>query len=153
MPCQHESELICFYGSRFSLTVVVLLCYSKVGLCRFRRSICIHKCWICCYILTLFFVYYLCNEIIIDIFRYVNIYDDVIAIIGNGWICSNYFTYGICIRCPFYTDIFVDQMLRGTPWVYSLPDLCYMSLFIVLPLLCMPRLKRVATEEKFWGRL
>ena len=22
----------------------------------------------------------------------------------------------------FYTDIFVDQMLRGTPWVYSLPD-------------------------------
>ena len=53
----------------------------------------------------------------------------------------------------FYTDIFVDQMLRGTPWVYSLPDLCWMSLFIVLPLLCLPRLKRVATEEKFWGRL
>ena len=53
----------------------------------------------------------------------------------------------------FYTDVFVDQMLRGTPWVYSLPDLCWMSLFIVLPLLCLPRLKRVATEEKFWGRL
>ena len=53
----------------------------------------------------------------------------------------------------FYTDLFVDQMLRGTPWVYSLPDLCWMSLFIVLPLLCLPRLKRVATEEKFWGRL
>ena len=53
----------------------------------------------------------------------------------------------------FYTDIFVDQMLRGTPVVYSLPDLGYMLLFIVLPLLCLPRLKRVATEEKFWGRL
>ena len=53
----------------------------------------------------------------------------------------------------FYTDLFVDQMLRGTPWVYSLPDLCYMSLFIVLPMLCLPRLKRVATEEKFWERL
>ncbi len=53
----------------------------------------------------------------------------------------------------FYTDVFVDQMLRGTPWVYSLPDLCWMSLFIVLPLLCLPRLKRVSTEEKFWGRL
>jgi ABC-2 type transport system permease protein len=53
----------------------------------------------------------------------------------------------------FYTDIFVDQMLRGTPWVYSLPDLGYMMLFIVLPLLCLPRLKRVCTEEKFWGRL
>lgn len=53
----------------------------------------------------------------------------------------------------YYTDIFVDQMLRGTPWVYSLPDLGWMLLFIVLPLLCLPRLKRVATEEKFWGRL
>lgn len=53
----------------------------------------------------------------------------------------------------FYTDLFVDQMLRGTPWVYSLPDLGYMALFIVLPMLCLPRLKRVATEEKFWGRL
>ena len=53
----------------------------------------------------------------------------------------------------YYTDIFIDQMLRGTPWVYSLPDLGWMSLFIVLPLLCLPRLKRVATEEKFWGRL
>ncbi len=53
----------------------------------------------------------------------------------------------------YYTDIFIDQMLRGTPWVYSLPDLGWMSLFIVLPLLCLGRLKRVATEEKFWGRL
>lgn len=53
----------------------------------------------------------------------------------------------------YYTDIFVDQMLRGTPWVYSLPDLGWMLLFIVLPMLCLPRLKRVATEEKFWGRL
>ena len=53
----------------------------------------------------------------------------------------------------FYTDIFVDQMLRGAPWVYSLPDLGYMMLFIVLPLLGLPRLKQVCTEEKFWGRL
>ena len=53
----------------------------------------------------------------------------------------------------FYTDIFVDQMLRGAPAVYSLPDLGCLLLFVVLPLLCLPRLKRVATEEKFWGRL
>ncbi|MEG1672034.1 MAG: ABC transporter permease [Alistipes sp.] len=53
----------------------------------------------------------------------------------------------------YYTDIFVDQALRGAPVVYSLPDMCYMSLFIVLPLLCLPRLKRICTEEKFWGRL
>lgn len=53
----------------------------------------------------------------------------------------------------YYTDIFVDQMLRGAPVVYSLPDMCYMSLFIVLPLLCLPRLRTICTEEKFWGRL
>lgn len=53
----------------------------------------------------------------------------------------------------YYTDLFVDQMLRGAPIVCSLPDLGWMSLFVVLPLLCLPRLKRVCTEQKFWGRL
>lgn len=53
----------------------------------------------------------------------------------------------------YYTDLFVDQMLRGAPVVCSLSDLGWMSLFVVLPLLCLPRLKRVCTEQKFWGRL
>ena len=53
----------------------------------------------------------------------------------------------------YYTDLFVDQMLRGAPVVCSLPDLGWMSLFVVLPLLCLPRLKRVCTEQKFWGGL
>lgn len=53
----------------------------------------------------------------------------------------------------YYTDIFVDQMLRGAPVVCSLPDLGYMSLFILLPFLCRRRLHRICTEEKFWGRL
>lgn len=53
----------------------------------------------------------------------------------------------------YYTDLFVDQMLRGAPVVCSLPDLGWMSLFVVLPLLCLPRLKRVCMEQKFWGRL
>ncbi|MDE5579643.1 MAG: ABC transporter permease [Alistipes sp.] len=52
----------------------------------------------------------------------------------------------------YYTDLFVDQMLRGAPAVCSLPDLGCMALFIVLPLLCLPRLRRICTEEKFWGR-
>ena len=53
----------------------------------------------------------------------------------------------------YYTDIFVDQMLRGAPVACSLPDMGYMSLFIVLPLLCLPRLRTICTEEKYWGRL
>ena len=53
----------------------------------------------------------------------------------------------------YYTDLCVDQMLRGAPVVRSLPDLGCLALFFVLPLLCLPRLRRVCTEEKFWGRL
>lgn len=52
----------------------------------------------------------------------------------------------------YYTDLFVDQMLRGAPAVCSLPDLGSLTLFIVVPLLCLPRLRKVCTEEKFWGR-
>ena len=53
----------------------------------------------------------------------------------------------------FYTDIFVDQALRGAPIVYSLLDMLWMSLFIILPMLALPRLKRVATDSKYWGRI
>lgn len=53
----------------------------------------------------------------------------------------------------FYTDIFVDQMLRGAPIVCSLPDMGALALFIVLPLLCLPRLRKICSEEKYWGRL
>lgn len=53
----------------------------------------------------------------------------------------------------FYTDIFVDQALRGAPILTSMPDLCYMSLFIILPFLCLPRLYQVCTKSKFGGRL
>ncbi|WP_304952078.1 ABC transporter permease [uncultured Alistipes sp.] len=52
----------------------------------------------------------------------------------------------------YYTDLFVDQMLRGAPARCSLPDLGCMALFIVLPFLCLRRLRRLCTEEKFWGR-
>lgn len=53
----------------------------------------------------------------------------------------------------YCTDIYVDQMMRGAPAVYSLPDLGYLALFAVVPLLSLKRLKRICTEEKFWGRL
>ena len=38
----------------------------------------------------------------------------------------------------FYTDIFIDQALRGAPVVDSLWDMGYIALFIVLPMLCLP---------------
>ncbi len=53
----------------------------------------------------------------------------------------------------YYTDIFVDQMLRGAPLHHSLPDMGCMLLFVVLPLAVLPRLKQVATQSRFWGRV
>lgn len=53
----------------------------------------------------------------------------------------------------YYTDLIIDQAMRGTPAAYSIPDLCYMSLFILLPLLCLPHLRTICTEEKYWGKL
>lgn len=53
----------------------------------------------------------------------------------------------------YYTDIFIDQAMRGAPVICSLPDLGYLALFVILPLAVLPRLHRVATEEKFWRKL
>lgn len=53
----------------------------------------------------------------------------------------------------YYTDLIIDQALRGAPVVYSLHDMGAMALFIVLPLLCLPRLRTLSTNEKYWGRL
>ena len=53
----------------------------------------------------------------------------------------------------YYTDLIIDQALRGAPVVYSLHDMGAMALFIVLPLLCLPRLRTISTNRKYWGRL
>lgn len=53
----------------------------------------------------------------------------------------------------FYTDIIVDQALRGAPVIYSLHDMGMMTLFILLSLLCLPRLRTICTDEKYWRRL
>ncbi|MCX4300683.1 MAG: ABC transporter permease [Alistipes sp.] len=58
----------------------------------------------------------------------------------------------LCFPFTYYTDLFIDQMMRGAPVVYSLSDLGYMALFMLLPLLVLPRLRKVCTEPKYWGR-
>lgn len=56
---------------------------------------------------------------------------------------------------PFtiYTQIFVDQAMRGAPLAPSVLDLGILAVYIILPMLCLPRLKRIATTEKFWKRM
>ncbi|MDE5730375.1 MAG: ABC transporter permease [Alistipes sp.] len=53
----------------------------------------------------------------------------------------------------FYTDIIVDQAMRGAPVIYSLHDMGVLMLFVILPLLCLPHLRTICTDKKYWGRL
>ncbi len=53
----------------------------------------------------------------------------------------------------YFTEIFIDQAMRGAPAVYSTMPVVCMAAFVVLPILVMPRLKRLATDSKYWGKL
>ena len=53
----------------------------------------------------------------------------------------------------FYTDVFIDQALRGAPVVYSLKYIAYILIFVVLPIVLLPRLKKIATDSSYWGKL
>lgn len=53
----------------------------------------------------------------------------------------------------FFTDMIVDQALRGAPAAYSLPDICYMLLFQLLPVIVLPRLYRISTDSRYWGKM
>ena len=61
--------------------------------------------------------------------------------------------FGRLFPMTYYVEIFIDQAMRGAPAINSLAYLGYMMLFLLLPLIMLPRLKRICTEEKFWGRL
>ena len=52
----------------------------------------------------------------------------------------------------FYMKAFVDQSLRGAPAFVSMPDIAYMVIFWILPVLLLPRLKRECLDSKYWGR-
>lgn len=56
---------------------------------------------------------------------------------------------------PFtpYVDLFIDQAMRGAPVVVSLPYLLILMVFILLPILLLPRLKKIATNSKYSGKI
>mgnify|MGYP001532629874 CR=1 FL=1 len=53
----------------------------------------------------------------------------------------------------YFTDMIVDQALRGAPIVYSLPDMCYMILFLLLPVITLPRLYKISNDSRYWGKM
>ena len=66
----------------------------------------------------------------------------------DGWVqvASNIFPF------TFYTQIFIDQVMRGAPTYQSYINLGVLAVFAIDPMLCLPRLKKIALNEKYWGR-
>ncbi len=56
---------------------------------------------------------------------------------------------------PFshYLKVFIDQALRGAPLISSYRGLVALNLFLLLPFLVTRRLKHMALNERFWGKL
>ncbi|MCC8088310.1 MAG: ABC transporter permease [Rikenellaceae bacterium] len=53
----------------------------------------------------------------------------------------------------YYMRIFVDQAVRGAPAHDTVAQLLYFMIFIILPLPLLPRLKKMCTDAKYWGRM
>lgn len=53
----------------------------------------------------------------------------------------------------FYMNSYVDLVVRGVPVGYTLVNMAMMMLFGLLPLVALPRLKRMCRDEKFWGKI
>ena len=59
---------------------------------------------------------------------------------------------GYFFPLTYYVDVFIDQAMRGAPIHYTVHYVATMALFLLLPLLLLPRLKHISTDEKYWGK-
>ncbi len=53
----------------------------------------------------------------------------------------------------YYTQLLTDQSMRGASAADSIPELCYMTLFVLLIPATLPRIGHVCRKSKYWGRL
>ncbi len=60
---------------------------------------------------------------------------------------------GYIFPLTFYMEIFIDQAMRGAPVANSTAYLGYIVLFLLPGLAMLPRLQKICTHEKYWGRL
>ena len=60
--------------------------------------------------------------------------------------------FGHLFPFTYFTEIIIDQALRGAPIGNSLTQLSYMMIFLLLPLTTAHRLKRIINDKKYWGR-
>ena len=60
--------------------------------------------------------------------------------------------FGHLFPFTYFTEIIIDQALRGAPIGNSLTQLSYMMIFLLLPITTARRLKRIINDKKYWGR-
>ena len=53
----------------------------------------------------------------------------------------------------YFMELYIDQVVRGSAWWYSMSKVAAMLLFCLLPLLVLGRLKRVLVNRRYWGKL
>ena len=52
----------------------------------------------------------------------------------------------------YFTEIIIDQALRGAPTGNSLVQISHMMIFLLLPLITLTRLNRITNDSHYWGR-
>lgn len=69
-------------------------------------------------------------------------------------LAMNKFMQEIALAFPFthYLRIYINVEFKDLPLIYTLPSFGALMIFILLPLVFLPRLKSLLTEDKFWGK-
>lgn len=52
----------------------------------------------------------------------------------------------------YFTEIIIDQALRGAPIGNSLLQISYLMIFLLLPLSTLTRLYKITNDRRYWGR-
>ncbi|MGL4993429.1 MAG: ABC transporter permease [Bacteroidales bacterium] len=61
--------------------------------------------------------------------------------------------FGKIFPFTYYMELFVDQAIRGASASHSIGYLLSLIIFLLLPYLALARLKRIASDSTFWGRV
>ncbi|MGL4410670.1 MAG: ABC transporter permease [Bacteroidales bacterium] len=61
--------------------------------------------------------------------------------------------FGKIFPFTYYMELFVDQAIRGASSSHSIGYVLSLVIFIALPYLTLPRLKRIVSDPSFWGRV
>ena len=60
---------------------------------------------------------------------------------------------GYLFPMTYYIDLFIYQVMSGAPTADSAIYLVGLAAFLLLPWTVILRLRKICTEEKYWGRL